>query len=354
MKTVQQIKLLEHDRFLSTCQVDTPIDIVSNLWQFLNKKFGDFNNVLDLGAGDGRFATFGKYSSYHGYELDDRRNKSSILPNNAKLINKCAFSFKKTNYDLCIGNPPFAKQSKVEINWQNSIVNQLESTMKIKIYRNANVFLLFLCQALIKTNRDGAIALILPFEWVSRPSCKTVRDYIKQNQWKVSIYKFTENIFPGVSTTASITLIDKSQKCVDWEFFNINRKFEVTKIKWSTGTQYSLLKHMARTKTNYAQRGLSPGNQKVFCLTEQERKLNNLKINIDVIPCVTTLRLLPKSIKYLSKSVFNKHFVEDNQRCWLINTSQNNSFSLKKYLKSVPKSERSNATCLKQVTLVEL
>jgi len=82
-------------------------------------------------------------------------------------------------------------------------------------------------------------------------------------------------------------------------------------------------------------RGLSPGSQKIFTLTEGERVRNGLSKR-DVVPCVPTLRSVPRVQRTLSRSTFEKHFVKAGQRCWLIRSyGEKRSDSLNAYLESV-------------------
>jgi predicted RNA methylase len=58
---------------LSHSQVDTPQDVVSLFWKIAHRYRERFTDVLDLGAGDGRFAIGGSYKQYVGLEIDKRR-----------------------------------------------------------------------------------------------------------------------------------------------------------------------------------------------------------------------------------------------------------------------------------------
>ena len=60
--------------YLERCQVDTPATVVAATWKHVRRlRPGGVGTVLDLGAGDGRFAQQGVYESYVGYEIDARR-----------------------------------------------------------------------------------------------------------------------------------------------------------------------------------------------------------------------------------------------------------------------------------------
>jgi hypothetical protein len=98
----------------------------------------------------------------------------------------------------------------------------------------------------------------------------------------------------------------------------------------------------------WALRGLSPGTQKVFTLTEAERAKHHLMKNVDVSPCVTSLRGMPYGVKTLDKKTFTKYFVDEGKKCWLIRSDVKVSIRLKRYLRKIPKSMRDTYTCNNQ------
>ena len=96
-------------------QVFTPLSIVKIFWEILSKHRECMGSVLDLGAGDGRFARGGKFQRYLGIEIDDATPKSE-LPINAKLHYGCAFAIAGRNWDAVIGNPPYVRHHYIEVN----------------------------------------------------------------------------------------------------------------------------------------------------------------------------------------------------------------------------------------------
>ena len=71
---------------LSQSQVATPSDIVAKFWSLTHKCRPRLDSVLDLGAGDGRFASGGSFSKYVGIEIDPRRSANARLPANGRII----------------------------------------------------------------------------------------------------------------------------------------------------------------------------------------------------------------------------------------------------------------------------
>jgi len=88
---------------LQASQVNTPQSVVSFLWTIVNQRHGRLGSVLDMGAGDGRFAIGGNYRRYHGVEIDPAAIQKTILPPNARVFTGCAFRHQIDRYDACIG-----------------------------------------------------------------------------------------------------------------------------------------------------------------------------------------------------------------------------------------------------------
>jgi hypothetical protein len=197
--------------------------------------------------------------------------------------------------------------------------------------------------ALLKTSPNGLLALLVPIEWASRPATAPLRRHIRQQRWHVDVYRFTEDIFDSVLTTASITIIDKRNRDGEWCYHSIDPKGARRARLHVTGLDRPVLPYEDRGAV-WALRGMSPGTQKVFTLTEGERIHAGLTRD-DVLPCVTTLRDLPRTVTTLTAEVFRNRFVDGGAKCWLIRSHEEPSPKLKAYLDSVPKSLRDTWTC---------
>jgi predicted RNA methylase len=332
---------------LSQAQVSTPESVVKFFWKLIAKSRPGFEKVLDVGAGDCRFgfngATFGRYV---GIEIDQSKVKSAQVPSNGRLIHGCAFKHREGGYDAFIGNPPYVRSHDLESPWRDETVQWLNEKLDISLNRRGNLFLYFLCLGFLKIKRNGLIALVIPYEWVTRPSAKPVRDFIRKNRWKVDVYRFSEPIFDEVLTTASISLIDTSCRSNEWNYFDVSSDFRVTSRRNVVGSRSAFLSYSKRGQL-WAMRGLSTGSQAIFTLTEEDRLRYKLSKR-DVRPCVTSLRHLPKGISTLTQRTFRKHFIEAGRKCWLIKSnSDKRSAALNAYLESIPKKARSNYTCNK-------
>ena len=329
---------------LSQSQVTTPFDVVRLFWRLTNDRRPHLDSVLDMGAGDGRFAMGGQYRRYVGVEIDAQRAKMADLPCHARLRKGCIFQHRPNGYDACIGNPPYVRHHDIESPWREQIVKRIARELGFTLNRNCNLFVYFICLAILKSREDGIVALVIPHEWVSRPSVEPLRRFLKEKKWGVDVYRFVDRIFSGVLTTASITIIDKKDRTGHWKFFDIDSKQTIRPRKGPSAAGSVVLQYADRGAI-WAMRGLSPGSQSVFTLSEGERIHCGLSLR-DVVPCVTTLRHLPGTVRTLTMASFKRHFVEQGARCWLIRSfSGRRSAALDAYLSSVPKHIRENYTC---------
>lgn len=329
---------------LSQSQVSTPKVLVELFWTLVQHRRAYLDTVLDLGAGDCRFAFGGSFREYVGIEIDPERAKMATLPSGGQLLTGCAFRHKRSNYDACIGNPPYVRHHDIESPWQEQVHSRIATSLGVTLNGKCNLFVYFLCLAAMKTKEDGLIAMIVPYEWVSRPSSKAFRDFVENSGWQIDVYRFSNPVFDDVLTTASITIIDKSVHSGAWQFFDVDTELNIRRRRGPTRSGSLPLQHQSRGAI-WAMRGLSPGSQKYFTLTEGERIHNGLSRR-DVAPCVTTLRHVPHSVRTLTKAAFERYFVGAGARCWLIRSCcKKHSAALEAYLAEAPASVRSNYTC---------
>lgn len=326
------------------CQVYTPPEVVSTFWSLLKQHRSSLESVVDLGAGDGRFAVGGFFKSYLGIELDKGSAPALDLPRNAKLVYDCAFAYRGGPYSACVGNPPYLRHHDLTPKWRDKIWTQIKTELGLELDQRANLFAYFMSLGLMRAAADGLVAQLVPFEWVSRPSTQSLRNLIHQKKWAVSIYRFSQNIFDDVLTTASITIIDKGDRSGKWSYFDIAGDSKtISRRKGETGTKASVLPYEDRGEL-WAMRGLSPGSQSVFVLTEDERSELSLSSE-DVSAAVTSLKHVPSDITDLSSAAFHKYFVESGRRCWLVRSDRAVSRRLYRYLYKVPSAIKRNHTC---------
>ena len=328
-------------------QVSTPQSVVSLFWRLVSRHRERLTTVLDMGAGDCRFAKGGHFEYYVGVEIDRRRVDTAQPPGNGEIVHECVFRHGGRDYDACIGNPPYLRHHDIETPWKERTVARLERELGTTLNRHANLYLYFLCLALLKSNDTGLVALVIPYEWVSRPSAKALRDYIVSKRWNVSVYRFRKPVFEGVLTTASISIVDKARKDGKWLFYDVGVDSAPRKRAGVVDCRGGVLKYEKRGRI-WALRGVSPGSRRVFVLTEGERIHAGLSRR-DVVPCVTTLRHVPSGIGELTCASFERRFVQAGARCWLVRSyEKNRSPALNAYLESVPERNRQSWTCRNQ------
>ena len=339
--------------YLDRCQVDTPDHVVQLTWKHVrNLRPGTVGKVVDQGAGDGRFARYGSYRSYVGYEIDKSRFADAELPSNATLVDCCAFSDFRADADLCVGNPPYVRNQQIPKSWRRHVHELVRARTGVSVSGLANAWQYFFLNALARLMPDGLAALIVPFEWVSRPSAESLRNYVRDNHWNVYVYRLLDAGFSSVLTTTSITIVDKASREGKWRFHDQTPEGHVELLASPSGSSSGVLPYLPGSGLSAqqprAKRGLSPGTQKALVLTETQRIRHSLCSERDVAPCITSLRHLPKELRDLDEDTFSKHFVEEERRCWLIRTENAPSDELNAYLADVPESERQTKTCEKR------
>ncbi len=336
------------DLYLDRCQVDTPAHVVKQVWKLIRARRRHIGKVVDFGAGDGRFATMGQYKEYVGYEIDSRRSHAFGMPSNARIEHRCAFVDDVDDADVCLGNPPYVRNQDLPIGWRERAADVIAHRTAVTVSGLANAWQYFAFLALSSTKPHGLVALVMPYEWVSRPGAKQLRTLIADNGWDVDIYRLSDTTFHRVLTTSAITIIDKARATGRWRYFVEDAPSTFRPLTSPSGSR-EVLRYTPRAAAmpeGTAHRGLSPGTQEVLTLTEGERVRNGLRVGADVVACVTTLRGLDPGVATLTRQIFNAHYREVGAKCWLIRTDYPPSARLRSYLDSVPKRHRQTATCL--------
>ena len=242
------------------------------------------------------------------------------------------------------------RNQQIPGDWRRYVHGLVRERTGVSVSGLANAWQYFFLNALARLKSDGLAALIVPFEWVSRPSAEALRRYIRENSWNVYVYRLADADFAGVLTTASITVVDKSAREGQWEFHEETPDRDDRLLASASGSESGVLTYLRASdltaKQPRAKRGLSPGTQRVLTLTEEQRRKHSLCKDGDVAPCITSLRHLPEELAELDEDTFREHYVEDGRRCWLIRTDREPSAELAAYIESVPASERQTKTCL--------
>jgi hypothetical protein len=280
-----------------------------------------------MGAGDCRFAQGAPIKKYVGVEIDRNRAQRAHLPENGRLLTGCVFKHKGFDYDACIGNPPYVRHHDIQSPWKEETVGRIEAEMGLSLNMHCNLYIYFLCLALLKSHQNGLVSLVIPYEWVSRPSAKAVREFMCKQGWNVNVYK--------------------SMRDGKWSYYDIQPDYSIVKKRNITGGRHTVLEYSNRGRI-WGLRGLSPGSQKIFTLTEGQRIHYGLSKK-DVVPCVTTLKPASPDLRVLSEAAFQKYYVLTGAKCWLIRSfCKKRSAALDAYLSTVPVKKRQTYTCKNQ------
>jgi hypothetical protein len=168
---------------------------------------------------------------------------------------------------------------------------------------------------------------------------------VELNNWDVDVYRLPDSTFEDVLTTASITIIDKRSRQSRWRFFDIVDGAPVES-ETPTGGDLACIPYRRTSQRGPGvSRGLSPGTQKGLVLTEALRARHGLEVGLDVVPCAGSFRTLPRSLRVLDETAFNRYLRDEGARCWLVVTDQEPSRRLGRYLDDVPLRVRDTATC---------
>lgn len=338
--------------YLQRCQVETPDGLVEATWRHIHESRPEVGKVIDFGAGNGRFSRHGHYREYVGYEIDSSMYTGAQLTKRARIINQCAFSEEIIDADLCVGNPPFVRNQDLPRGWRQHASKVLYKRTGVSISGLANAWQYFFFLSLASVHDFGLCAQIIPYEWVSRPSAQAIREYIKENGWNVNVYRLIDARFSSVLTTSSITIVDKARRDGQWRYFEETAEGIYSPLLSPSGGVNGVIAYQRRNVTQVnaprAKRGLSPGTQKVLTLTEGERVRAGLHIGRDVVPCVTSLRHFPNTVRDLDDVSFKTLYRTPNQKCWLIRTDTTPSSTLQAYLDAVPEDYYQTSTCLER------
>ena len=142
--------------YLGRCSVDTPAKLVAATWERVDLfRPEGVGKVVDLGAGDGRFALHGRYRSYVGYEIDEGRSAGASLPEKARLLTRCAFADGESDADVCIGNPPFVRNQQMPERWLREVREVVRRRTGVVPSGLANAWQYFFLNALARLRAMG-------------------------------------------------------------------------------------------------------------------------------------------------------------------------------------------------------
>lgn len=78
------------------------------------------------------------------------RCQGAVLPNHARLINRCAFSDDIEDADVCIGNPPFVGNQDLPVGWRHRASEVLKRRTGLTVSGLANAWQYFFLLSLAR------------------------------------------------------------------------------------------------------------------------------------------------------------------------------------------------------------
>lgn len=328
------------------CQIETPDEVVKKVWALIQERRQSVGTVIDLGAGDGRFSNYGNFSKYVGIEIDPDRITVPPHGRDATIQNKCILDSSGT-FDAAVGNPPYIRHQDLSPTWVAKAKLLIQSEIGVSPNGLSNLYAYFMWLSLLRTKSDGIIAMVVPFGWTYRPAFRELRSYIWSQGWSASVYRLPSKLkfAKDVDPSPAITLIDKRENGRNLNIYQLCDDLTVDRGDNSCPGKVSVFPYDRHRGRVYAQRGLSTGSQRVFLLTEEERRKAGISRS-SVVPCIATLRPIPYQQRLFLWTSFKKFYVGGGERCWLLRTDLPRlHFSVKSHLDAAPRSVRQNSTC---------
>lgn len=184
------------------------------------------SSVLDPAVGDGVFLSkireFDSNVKLIAYDVDkEMLDKVSSSFSDAELYNEnYLFSNWNEEYDAIICNPPYNRFQNFDK--KDDIIKTFHKNMKVKMSGLSNIYAFFLLKALYQLKSGGRAAFIIPYEFLSTGYGVTVKEEMLKSRaiCKIILFKNIQ-IFPDVTTTTCIILMDKSEQ-EEIEFISVS------------------------------------------------------------------------------------------------------------------------------------
>jgi hypothetical protein len=113
----------------------------------------------------------------------------------------------KRGFDVVIGNPPYVFARE---NFRKEEKNYFIDNYKLAIYQ-LNLYILFLEKSTNVLRKDGVLAFIMPNNWLTINSAKSVREYVL-NHSDIGIVNFTSKVFENANVDTAIVKYSKGNE----------------------------------------------------------------------------------------------------------------------------------------------
>jgi adenine-specific DNA-methyltransferase len=227
---------LEHRKRFA--QFFTPFQLASLMadWLFGNQKI---QTVLEPAFGLGVFsrALLTKKSdvSIKGFDIDERifaeaKEIFNNTPNVDLHLEDYMFNDWNNKYDGIICNPPYFKFHDYD---NKTILNEIETRLKIKLNGFTNLYTLFLLKSIYQLSPDGRLAYIIPSEFLNSDYGKLVKSALIKNKVlrHIVVFDFEENVFDDALTTACILLCSNDKHSQKVKFSTVKKIDDLELIK---------------------------------------------------------------------------------------------------------------------------
>lgn len=252
-------------------------------------------------------------------------------------------------YDAIIANPPYVRHHTM--NYGEEVFIAIDRLGGRRFSRLTNLYGLFLLKIWTLLKENGRAAVITPAEWLNADFGTPLKAFLLEENAIDAIIHFAHaaRIFPGVMTTAAITLLRRGRSSdegttlvaveddamLDEKTLSSGQRVTRTRLdparKWrplfesdvssSIGTH--CLKDVARCV-----RGIATGANHYFTLRESDRRRWQIGLE-DVEPCITKAQQI-EGDRLTSAHV--RRLIADDQRIYLLNPRAELSAAVRNYL----------------------
>lgn len=219
-------------------QFFTPFQLASLMadWLLGNQ---NMQTVLEPAFGLGVFsrALLSKKSNLtiKGFDIDETifNEAKEIFNDTSKVVihlEDYIFNDWDNKYDGIICNPPYFKFHDYD---NKSILNEIESRLKVKLNGFTNLYTLFLLKSIYQLNPNGRVAYIVPSEFLNSDYGKLVKSALIKNKVlrHIVVFDFEENIFDDALTTACILLCSNDCHSQKVKFSTVKKIDDLALIK---------------------------------------------------------------------------------------------------------------------------